>query len=282
MLQDHSYTTFSPKPTIFHSFKLLPPELRIKIWRDVLPGARTIHLVKNVAPTVRFPPEPDLLPLLAPYIKQRGQRKTESCCKATMDCPIEIMSLLHCCQESRHEAAAIYQPLCAPKSLQEPRDYRLHYFDPLIDQIFVEELWPWVRGGHAKPTGVYNARHLSISCNSWHFRWVSDSVQLFGKAGLLRFKHLETLNIVFRILTDQEKVELSHYRFGRFMSPADMTNFLRRPEAPYDIAFPGANVDIQKEKVVRRFAEMKKANPTWNVPEVKLVAWGTRNPRLRT
>lgn len=99
--------------------------------------------------------------------------------------------------------------------------------------------------------------------------------KLLGKGGLLKFKHLEELNIVFRILTDHEREKIMQYRFGHYMGPADMTHYLHRPEAPHDIAFPSTSVDIQKEPIVKRFKEMHEANPGWNIPKVKLVAWGT-------
>jgi hypothetical protein len=165
--------------------------------------------------------------------------------------------------------------LFVPKSVDDLL-FGLHYFDPLSDGIFVDEIWPWVRGGSSKPTGLFNARILSISCNAFHFKWVVNSSQLVGKGGLLKFKHLEELHIVHRILTDYEREKIMQYKFGQYMGPGDMTQFLRRPHEPHDIAFPSISVDIRVEPILERLAAMKATNPAWNVPKVKLVAWATR------
>jgi len=145
----------------------------------------------------------------------------------------------------------------------------------LTDGIFVDEIWPWARGGSSKPTGLFNARILSISCNAWCLKWRRFPSQLLGKGGLLRFKNLEELHIVHRILTDHEREKIMQYRFGQYMGPGDMTQFLRRPHEPHDIAFPSISVDIKVEPILARFVELKAANPTWNVPKVKLIAWAT-------
>jgi len=133
-----------------------------------------------------------------------------------------------------------------------------------------------VRGGCTKPTGLFNARHLSISCNAWYFKWAVNSSRLLGKGGLLRFKHLEELHIVFRIMTDKERERIDKYRFGQYLGSGDLTQFLRRPHAPHDIAFPSEIVDIKLEPIVKRLEEIGAANPGWKVPKVKLMAWATR------
>jgi len=196
-------------------------------------------------------------------------------CKATVPCPKDILALLHTCRESRLEVLSRYQPLFTPKSLDDPY-FGIHYFDPLKDGIFVDDLWPWVRGGNSKPAGLFNAKYLSISCNAWFFKYAVNSSQLLGKNGLLRFKHLEELHIVHRILTDHEREKIMQYKFGQYMGPGDMTQFLRRPHEPHDIAFPSISVDIKVDLILEKFAAMKEANPGWNIPKVKLMAWATR------
>lgn len=247
-----------PTTLPFPRFRQLPPELRLKIWEHALPGPRTIYLVKDV-------------------VVDSGQyqyRRRKSLCAATIPCPRTITSLLHVCVESRAIVLKRYQALFAPRSLEDPF-FSLHYFDPMQDGIFVDDVWPWVRGGNSKPSGLYQTRRLSISCNAWWSMWSRDISRntLLGKSGLLKFTHLEELNIVFRILTDHERQRIMQFKFGQYMGPGDMFSFLRRP---HDIDFPSWSVDIHVEPILEQFALMKTANPGWKVPKVKLVAWATR------
>jgi hypothetical protein len=184
--------------TTFTRFPQLPAELRLKIWLDVLPKPRTIHLVRDIDFT-SISPSPG------------RRRSVDSHCVATFPCPRTISSLLHACRESRHEVLSRYQMLFTPKSADD-RFFRIHYFDPHRDGLFVEKVWPWVRGGSSKPSALFEARNLSISCNAWWDMWIRESPQLFGKGGLLRFKHLEELHIVFRILTDHEREKIMQVR----------------------------------------------------------------------
>jgi len=241
----------------FPRFRELPAELRLWIWQDALPGARTIHLIKDVKwDGTQMPP----------------RRKRQ--CLSTIPCPKTIISMLHVCAESRAVVLKRYTALFSPRSLGDPY-FSLHYFDPSTDGIFVDDIWPWVRGGNSKPAGLYETKRLSISCNTWWSMWRRYTFRksLLGKTGLLRFKNLEELNIVFRILTDQEREQIMHYRFGQYMGPGDMSTFLRRP---HDIDFPGSSVDITIEPILENFRSMKAANPGWNMPKVKLIAWASR------
>jgi len=283
MLADY-YNSFFPSTASirFSRFRELPAELRLKIWQDALPGPRTIHLINNntnISSPNAAEDEETRLEYSANLPPRQRRRKRNSGivshCTSTVNCPKEIRALLHTCHESRLEVLCRYQPLFIPKSIEDPL-FGLHYFDPLSDGIFVDEIWPWVRGGNSKPTGLFNARILSISCNAFHFKWVVNSSQLLGKGGLLRFKHLEELHIVHRILSDHEREKIMQYKFGQYMSSGDMTQFLRRQQEPHDIAFPSISVDIRVEPILERFATMKAADPSWNVPKVKLVAWATR------
>jgi hypothetical protein len=297
MLSDY-YSPFflSSIPMTFFRFQDLPAELRLKVWQEALPAARTIHLVNNItslpSPTKSHTSEDDEIvynqgtipsPLSSASILLFTPRKRVtknsgivSHCISTVRCPKDVRALLHTCHESRAEAMKHYQPLFTSKTVGDPH-FSLHYFDPLKDGVFVDEIWPWVRGGSSKPTGLFNARILSISCNAWFFKWDVNSNQLFGKGGLLRFKNLEEVHIVHRILTDHEKEKIMQYTFGQYMGPGDLTQFLRRPHEHYDIAFPSISVDIRIEPILEKLAMMKVANPTWNVPKVKLVAWGTKS-----
>ena len=268
----------------FSRFRELPAELRLNIWHDALPGPRTIHLVNDVtnvsSPETNTPDDEEAqvqgrgkLPL-----RQRRRMRNSSIvshCTSTVKSPHALRALLHTCHESRIVVLCRYQPLFVPKTPDDPL-FGLHFFDPLRDGIFVDEIWPWVRGGSSKPTGLFNARILSISCNVFHLKWVVNSSQLLGKGGLLRFRHLEELHIVHRILTEHEREKIMHYKFGQYMAPGDMTQFLRRAHEPHDIAFPSISVDIRVEPIFERFAAMRATDPSWNAPKVKLVAWATR------
>jgi hypothetical protein len=252
-------TSLETLPTSFPRFRQLPAELRIRIWNDALPGPRTIHLVREADySTTCFHPRK--------LIPKR--------CVPTLPCPRALFSLLHTCAESRHEVLSCYEALLVPKVPGDPF-FPIHYFDPCRDGIFVDQLWPWVRGGVNKPSGVFKTRHLSISCNTWWDMWIHNSPQLFGKMGLLRFRQLEELHIVFRILADheKEKVPYSKAPFGVLPRPDRTRIIVPRPN---DIEFPHPGVDIRVEPIVQRFAAMKKANPDWNVPKLKLMAWAAR------
>ena len=250
------FADISQRATGFPHFRLLPPELRLKIWEDALPGARTIHLVKEMVDEV-------------PRI---GKRKYQS--TSTIPCPKTIISMLSVCAESRIVVLKRYKALFSPKSLADPF-FSLHYFDPATDGIFVDDIWPWVRGGNSRPAALCQTRRLSISCNAWWSMWRREAFRnsLLGKGGLLKFRHLEELNIVFRILTDHERERIMQYKFGQYMGPSDMSSFLRRP---HDIDFPSSSVDIQVEAILEKFKLMGVQNPGWKVPKVKLIAWATR------
>ncbi|KAG0648978.1 hypothetical protein D0Z07_4845 [Hyphodiscus hymeniophilus] len=239
----------------FDGFQQLPPELRLKIWEDSLPGARTIHLVKElVDESPRF-----------------GRRKSQ--CTSTIPCPKTLVSMLHVCAESRAVVLKRYKALFSPRSHADP-SFSLHYFDPSMDGIFVDDIWPWVRGGNSRPAALYQTRRLSISCNAWWSMWRRDTWRssLMGEGGLLKFKHLEELNIVFRILTDHERERIMQYKFGQYMGPSDLSTFLRRP---HDIDFPTSSVDIHVEPIIAKLKSMEAKNPGWKVPKVKLIAWAT-------
>jgi len=295
MLEDYDNPFYS-MPIAFPNFKKLPAELRLKIWQDALPGPRTIHLVNNItsvpSPTKTHNSD-DEEPLSAipefsndyqfkirqPRSSPKPRRRRKSTglvshCMATVKCPVEITSLLHTCRESRFEVSRRFEALYTPKDIDDPH-FRIHYFDPLNDGIFVDEIWPWVRGGRCKLTGLLKCRRLAISCNAWYFKWAVNSPQLLGKSGLLRFKDLEELDIIYRVLTDHERGKIIQYKFGQYMGPGDMTKFLRRPSEPHDIAFPSIHVEVHKKPIMERLAIMKEANPSWSNPEVKIVAWAT-------
>jgi hypothetical protein len=235
-----SDTTRSVVPTTFLRFQQLPAELRLKIWNAALPGARTIHLVS----LGRGP----------------GARR----CVATMPCPRIIYSLLQACVESRHEVLTRYELLLSSET-PEPF-FGTHYFDPLRDGVFIDQLWPWMRGTIDTPSGVLKARHLSMSCNTWWDAWTASSPQLLGKEGLLRFKQLEEIHIIFRVLAEHERERFKQSKCVQLIA----TTY-----RPLDIAFPGIGVNIRVDTIVEKFAMMKKANPDWKVPKVKLMAWAT-------
>jgi len=293
MLEDYydGFSAITTTATTFSYFQKLPAELRVKIWVDALPGPRTVHLVNTItspsSPTTGdtshgsddFSYHSYVLPPchMRPRHRHRRASNVVSHCTSTISCPKDIRSLLHTCRESRFEVLSRYQPLHAPRSLNDPY-YRIHYFDPKIDGIFVDDIWPWTQGSSTKCVGLFKTRQLSISCNSWHYKWAMNSPALLGKRGLLRFKHLEELHIVFRVLADHEREKILQCKFGHYMGPVDLTEFLYRREAPNNIAFPDIGVDISVAPILERFEEMKKANPTWKVPKVKLIAWATRPP----
>ena len=242
--------------TTFPQFRKLPPELRLKIWEDSLPGARTIYLVKDTRDEAAH----------------FGRRRSH--CTSTIPCPRTLTSMLQVCAESRAVVLKRYKALFSPRSLADPF-FSLHFFNPITDGIFVDDIWPWARGGNSRPAALYQTRRLSISCNAWWSMWRRDPFRnsLLGKCGLLKFRNLEELNIVFRILTDHEKEKIMQYKFGQYMGPGDMSSFFRRP---HDIDFPNTSVNIQVEPIVEKFKSMKAANPGWKVPKVKLIAWATR------
>lgn len=203
---------------------------------------------------------------------QFGKRKSQ--CTSTNPCPKTLISMLHLCAESRAVVLKYYHALFSPRSLADPF-FSLHYFNPSKDGIFVDDIWPWVRGSNSRPAALYQTKRLSISCNAWWSIWRRNTFRntLLGKGGLLKFRHLEELNIVFRILTDHERQRIMQYKFGQYMGPSDMSSFLRRP---HDIDFPSSTVDIHVEPIMEKFKAMNAANPEWKVPKVKLIAWATR------
>lgn len=254
----------STAPAGFPRFRQLPAELRIKIWRDALPGPRTIHLVRESEHSKTC-------------VLYHPHRLLPKRCAPTLPCPRDLLSLLHACAEARHEVLARYEALLVPKVPTDPV-VPIYYFDPLRDGIFVDQLWPWVRGALNKPSGVFKTRCLSISCNTWWAMWIHKSPQLFGKRGLLRFKHLEELHIVFRVLAEHENENLPFRKgvFGQFSVARRTSSFL--VQRPNDIEFPHPGVDIRTEPIREIFALLKKANPDWKVPKLKLTAWATSPP----
>ena len=117
----------SQMTSTFPLFRELPPELRLMVWQNALPGARTIHLVKVVAEDAN------------PCSRKKSQ------CTSTIPCPKTVISMLHTCAESRAVVVRRYKALFSPRSLTD-RFFSLHFFDPATDGIFVDDIWPWVRG----------------------------------------------------------------------------------------------------------------------------------------
>jgi hypothetical protein len=249
-------------PTSFPRFRQLPAELRVKIWQDALPPPRTIHLVREVDYS-RMSPSSKVIPKR---------------CAPTQPCPPDIFNLLRACSESRHEVLARYAALLVPREPIEP-PLPVHYFDPRRDGIFIDQVWPWVRGALNKPSGVFKTRRLSINCNTWWDMWVHNSPQLFGRTGLVKFKHLEELNIVFRVLAEHEEAWLPFERgtHGRISGQQRASPSLLS-KRQNDIEFPNRSVAIQAEPITQRLRLLKKANPDWNVPKLKLMAWATTPP----
>ncbi|KAH8599606.1 hypothetical protein B0O99DRAFT_590136 [Bisporella sp. PMI_857] len=211
-------------PADFPRFKQLPAELRLMIWREALPDPRTIQIVKRQIFRVRNVPValspsssdndhsfPSGTGAVIWYDKSLPQRNCislqESYCTSTINCPSDLMALLGACRESRLETLCRYKPIFIPR-MPKSSFFPLHYFDPLVDSIFIEDIWPWARGQYSKPAALFETRRLSISCNGWSQRWNSSRSQrakFLGKNGLLRFKHLEELNIVWRVLNHEEE-----------------------------------------------------------------------------
>ncbi|KAG9239926.1 hypothetical protein BJ878DRAFT_337416 [Calycina marina] len=279
----------------FPRFGQLPTELRLQIWREALPGPRTIHLVKYVTQAGRSSPSspceivfyPDFgianrMPFSSYYDPQDEQSPKKSPrqdlvhhCMSTVKCPIAVTSMLHTCQESRREVQTRYKPIFTPKS---PNDstFRIHYFDPLVDGVFIDDIWPWVQSVNCRTAAVFKTRKLSISCNAWFFEWAIDSPILRGQNGLLRFKNLEELQIVWRIMSDEEEKLVNEYYLGHLMGPEALTKYLRRPSAPYDIAFPAISVDVDAKEILNQFSKMHEEHPDWSIPKIKLVKWASR------
>jgi len=212
------------------------------IWRYALPGPRTIQLRAG-----------------SMYVNGKARRD----CIATVPSPPIISALLLVCREAAAEVVYRYQVLLVPSVFPTVKAFRPHYFDPSKDGIFVDDIWPWV-GCTKKPVGVFNTRQLSIGCNAWWLAWNNwggvSSNWLFDY-GLLLFRHLEELTIVFRI-PDDPVVDFNPRRLPPF------------DEGPDDIGYPMAGVDIRKDAIVERLQLMKTADPEWKVPIVKFVAWG--------
>lgn len=249
-------TSSDTATTSFPRFQQLPPELRIKVWRDALPGPRTIHLVRE-----------------SDYYNKwcfHPRRLIPKRCVSTLPCPRSLFNLLHACAESRHEVLARYEALLLSKVPNDPL-FSIHFFDPRCDGIFVDHIWPWVRGGMNKPSGVFKTRCLSISCNTWWDMWTHNSPQLFGKAGLLKFKQLEELHIVFRILAEHEKARIPNGK--RLCVPMPFAARAFIDQRPNDIEFPHPGVDVRVEPILQKFAVMNRANPEWKIPKLKLMAW---------
>jgi len=246
----------------FTLFPKLPTELRLKIWESSLPEYfRTIHLRKYKSHSLSCPIRP------------------HSYCMATTPCPSIVVALLETCHESRFAVTRRFQSMLKLRTLTSrtnrlntpvPRKIpfdRLHYFDAKRDGVFVDSIWPWT-GTINKPTGLFNTRTLNIHCNDWWSTWNKSGGQgiLLGKDGLLRFRHLEKLNIVHRVMN---KLEME----GRFANSR-----ARIGEAETEIAWPSYGVQIDRDFIEVRLQALKAGNPEWKVPEVKCVYWAAGSP----
>jgi len=228
------------------------------------------------------------------------QSSPQSHCAPTTRCPPEVTALLQVCQESRNEALRQYQPLLAPNTpkpslLITP----LFYFDSANDGIFVDTIWPWLRVSQ-KPTGVFETRQLSIHCNAWWSAWKRAStrkVLLGERAGLLAFRNLEKLVIVFRVeeKEKEKEKEKGDLRAGIEMGmdtrisglDASMMAKARRRRAyaaaaaesmKCELDFPAPDVDIEIDAILHAFGGLKERDRAWKVPELKLMAWAAARP----
>jgi hypothetical protein len=181
--------------TTFSRFRQLPPELRWKIWESALPGPRTVHLIKEPAGSIELNYRP------------------RARCVATIPSPRIVTTLIQTCAESRIVTLRIFRTLFVAKSLEDT-SFRLHFFNPSQDGIFVDDIWPWLHGSDNKPAALYSTKRLSISCNAWWSMWSRNNSRnsFLGKKGLLRFKYLDELNIIFRKLTDHERAKIMRVR----------------------------------------------------------------------
>ena len=280
--------------TTFPSFTKLPTELRLKIWKDTLPGPRTIDIRRQAyaGPTADHRPcdkmsrhNGDRLPdgsLVWLPCMPAVNRYHYTRCTATTQGPDTVVALLRTCRESRAEVSNQYLALFSPefgpkstmKSFVEPL-FRLHYFDPSRDNVFLDEIWPWTNypgspsrmrnwGNRTitRPTGIYDTKHLSIECNAWWGMWKVVSKRKSLLARLQKFRKLDELSIIVRIVTDRDATDYS----SRSRLSIDR---------PHNIPFPSPDVDIRKEDIVEQFVQMKKNDPRWRIPTVKLIAWGT-------
>ncbi|RFU28865.1 hypothetical protein B7463_g7485, partial [Scytalidium lignicola] len=83
-----------------------------------------------------------------------------------------------------------------------------------------------------------------------------------GKSGLRVFRRLRSLDIVFDLLDPAEKLNYE-------MAKSGLTDF----------NLPTPNLNIQEAHIKQTLAEIKKADPGWLVPEVRLIAWGTEKSK---
>jgi hypothetical protein len=276
----------------FPRFQQLPPEVRLRVWEYALPPRRTIFLVKEMEEVVEEEVvEEEVVKVEEEVVKvkeevveeevlQVGRRRRrkpqfESYCRSTIPCPRELISLLHLCAESRRVVLKHYKALFSPRSLGDPK-FTLHYFDPWKDKIFIHNIFPWGRGGNNRPAALFQTRHLSIQCNAWWSMWRRDKSRktLLGREGLLKFRHLEELHIVFRLLTKKEKDMMRDYLEHDHGEDLLNVSAFRRP---HDIDFDGPNVyeSIDVEAIMEEFKALKAANPTWQVPKVRRMGWST-------
>ncbi|RDW94705.1 hypothetical protein BP5796_00468 [Coleophoma crateriformis] len=232
----------------FTLFPRLPPELRRLVWQFCLPAPRTIFM-KNTRVASR----------------SLSCRRRKVICVPSTRCPDIILLLLHLCVESRAATFAEYEVLFACRSNRD-QYYRQHFFAPARDSIFIEDvrfparsrmpqhIWPWHQ--NIKPSAaIYHVRKLAIGCNAWWNLWKRDDTRryLLGEGGLLMFKKLEELHIVFRIVT-------GHDWDAGWRSD--------------DLNWPLPDVNIQPEPIKKVFETMGKKHAEWKVPGLKLVAWG--------
>ncbi|TAQ86844.1 hypothetical protein B7494_g4826 [Chlorociboria aeruginascens] len=228
---------FSSAMSSFPCFPSLPPELRRLVWQDAMQETpRTIRLTRLIK--ARSWP----CPSVAHY------------CLADVPLPPAVAALMSACAEARAVVLHSYQILFPVQALENPMA-PLQYFNPLIDTVFIDEIFPWA-GPIAKKQGLINARQISISCNAWWAAWRREEPRKKMLATLQGFRKLEQLNLVFRIFTAQDYL----------LSPSKKT-------PSYYLDFPDADVRIQVSDIRRKFATME-ALGGWKPPQVKLIHWG--------
>ncbi|KAI2615842.1 hypothetical protein GGR54DRAFT_251859 [Hypoxylon sp. NC1633] len=98
------------RPTTFTKFNELPPELRIKIWQDAMPDARTVVVKSPYARQQRTP-------------RSLDEALSKPCDKEdTWYSTAQIPALLHVSAEARHEALKHYK-LSLGVGISQPRIY---------------------------------------------------------------------------------------------------------------------------------------------------------------
>ena len=243
--------------TTFTCFNRLPAELRIKCWREALSTrARTLHLRQK---TVKY----------ARTSRRGRQPRAAHYCVIDEGNPLEVSALLQVCHESRREVLRQYKALLMPKTPSTPLSPLL-YFNSSQDGVFVDTIWPWQKTAD-RPTGVFDTKQLSIHCNAWWSAWNRDSSKkiLLGHEGLLSFRNLERLVIVFRILTEEEKARMFSAGARQSSKSSIWPN-----DTPFFLDFPAWDLHIQVQPILKAFRAMKQVDSAWRIPEVKLMAWG--------